>query len=155
MTAATRRTLMMPRPSLTKFLSAMLAITALSAVGRAQNAAHSTLAIGSSAPDFNLLGIDDKWHSLGEFQGSEVLAVVFTCPHCPAAQLYEGRIKQLVDDYRPKGVAFVVIQPNALAAVAPHELNYTDVDDSLEGMKIRAAYRHFNFPYLYDGDTQQ
>ncbi len=21
-------------------------------------------------------------------------------------------------------------------------------------MKIRAAYRHFNFPYLYDGDTQ-
>jgi thiol-disulfide isomerase/thioredoxin len=33
-------------------------------------------------------------------------------------------------------------------------MNYTDVDDSLDGMIIRAKYRHFNFPYLYDGDTQ-
>jgi hypothetical protein len=24
----------------------------------------------------------------------------------------------------------------------------------VEEMKIRAAYRHFNFPYLYDGETQ-
>ena len=26
--------------------------------------------------------------------------------------------------------------------------------ESFEDMKIRAAYRHFNFPYLYDGETQ-
>ena len=29
-----------------------------------------------------------------------------------------------------------------------------DVPDSLEAMKIRAAYRHREWPYLYDGDTQ-
>ena len=29
----------------------------------------------------------------------------------------------------------------------------TDVGDSFEDMKTRAAYRHFNFPYLYDGET--
>jgi peroxiredoxin len=28
------------------------------------------------------------------------------------------------------------------------------VDDSLAGMKIRAGFNHFNFPYLYDGDGQ-
>jgi thiol-disulfide isomerase/thioredoxin len=82
------------------------------------------------------------------------LVVIFTCDHCPTAQLYEGRIKKLVDDYRPKGVGFVAIQPNAVAAASAREMNYTDVDDSLEGMMIRAKYRHFNFPYLYDGDTQ-
>jgi len=34
------------------------------------------------------------------------------------------------------------------------ELGYTDVSDSLEDMKIRAEHRKFNFPYLYDGETQ-
>ena len=33
-------------------------------------------------------------------------------------------------------------------------MGYTDVGDSLADMKIRAEYRHFNFPYLYDGETQ-
>jgi len=32
---------------------------------------------------------------------------------------------------------------------------FSDVGDSFEEMKIRAAYRHFNFPYLYDGDTEK
>jgi len=51
-------------------------------------------------------------------------------------------------------VQFVMIQPNDPDAVRLDELGYTDVSDSLEEMKIRAAYRHFNFPYLYDGATQ-
>lgn len=116
---------------------------------------HPTLTLGSPAPDFSLPGIDGKKHSLSEYKDSRLLAIVFTCNHCPAAQLYEGRIKKLVEDYRPKGVAFVAVQPNAPAAAAARELNYTDVDDTLESMVIRAQYRHFNFPYLYDGDTQE
>jgi thiol-disulfide isomerase/thioredoxin len=116
---------------------------------------HPTLALGSPAPDFNLIGVDGKKHSLSEYKDSKLLAIIFTCPHCPAAQLYEDRIKKMVDEYRPKGVAFVAIQPNAPAAAAMRELNYTDVDDSLEGMIIRAKHRNFNFPFLYDGDTQE
>jgi peroxiredoxin len=119
-----------------------------------QWARHPTLAIGSPAPDFSLPGVDGKKHSLSDFKASRILAVVFTCNHCPAAQLYEDRLKKLVTDYSAKGVAFVAIQPNAVAAAAARELNYTDVDDSLESMIIRAKFRHFNFPYLYDGDTQ-
>ena len=115
---------------------------------------HPTLAIGSPAPDFSLPGIDGKTHKLSDYSASKVLVIVFTCNHCPTAQLYESRIKKLADDYRNRGVALVAIEPNNANAIRLDELGYTDVSDSLEEMKIRAAYRHFNFPYLYDGETQ-
>ncbi|MBI4876760.1 MAG: redoxin family protein [Acidobacteria bacterium] len=113
-----------------------------------------TLAIGSPAPDFALPGIDGKTHRLAEYSSSPVLAIVFTCNHCPTAQLYESRIKKLAADYRNKGVALVAIQPNDPEAVRLSELGYTDVSDGLEDMKIRAKHRQFNFPYLNDGGTQ-
>lgn len=115
---------------------------------------HPTLAIGSPAPDFSLPGIDGKIHTLAEYGNSRLLAIVFTCNHCPTAQLYETRIKKLVDDFQAKSVNFVAIEPNDPQAIRLSELGYTDVSDSLDEMKIRAAYRHFNFPYLYDGATQ-
>jgi AhpC/TSA family len=40
---------------------------------------HSTLAIGSSAPDFSLPGTDGKTHKLSDFEKSKVLVIVFTC----------------------------------------------------------------------------
>jgi len=115
---------------------------------------HPTLAIGSPAPDFTLPGVDGKNHSLSEYKDSSFLAVVFLSNHCPASQLYEDRVKRMVTEYRPKGVDFVAIQPNSPNAVWPRQLNCTDVEDTLEGMKIRAEYQSFNFPYLYDGETQ-
>jgi peroxiredoxin len=116
--------------------------------------AHPILAIGSPAPEFSLPGIDGKIHKLADYGSSPLLMVMFLCNHCPTSQLYEGRVKKLVDDYKGKGVAFVAIQPNDPKAVLLSELGYTDVSDSMEEMKIRAEYRHFNFPYLYDGETQ-
>ena len=115
---------------------------------------HPTLAIGSAAPDFSLPGIDGKTHTLAEYNAAKVLVIVFTCDHCPTAQLYETRLKKLVEDYQGKSVQFVMIQPNDPEAVRLDELAWTDVGDGLEDMKIRAAFRHFNFPYLYDGATQ-
>jgi thiol-disulfide isomerase/thioredoxin len=103
---------------------------------------------------FALPGIDGKIHKLSDYAASKVLVIVFTCNHCPTAQLYEPRIKKLAADYAGKGVALVAIQPNNPNAIRLDELGYTDVSDSLPEMKIRAAYRHFNFPYLYDGETQ-
>jgi thiol-disulfide isomerase/thioredoxin len=116
--------------------------------------AHPTLAIGSAAPDFSLPGIDGKTHTLAEYKAAKVLVIVFTCDHCPTAQLYESRLKKLVEDYKSQSVQFVMIQPNDPDAVRLDELAWTDVGDGLDDMKIRAAYRHFNFPYLYDGATQ-
>jgi thiol-disulfide isomerase/thioredoxin len=115
---------------------------------------HPTLVIGSPAPDFSLPGVDGKAHSLDDYKSSPILAVVFISNHCPASQLYEARIKDIAKDYAAKGVQVVAIAPNGPEAVGPSALNYTDVDDSFESMKVRADFRHFNFPYLYDGETQ-
>ncbi len=114
-----------------------------------------TLAIGASAPDFCLPGIDGQTHCLKEYAASKVLVIAFTCNHCPTAQLYENRIKQLAADYRDRSVTLVAIEPNNPNAVRLDEMGYTDVGDSFEDMKTRAEYRHFNFPYLYDGETQK
>ena len=116
---------------------------------------HPTLAIGSPAPDFSLPGIDGRTHQLSDYANSKILVIVFTCNHCPTAQLYETRIRKLADDCRKRGVAFVAIEPNDPNAVRLDELAWTDVGDSLDDMKIRAEYRHFNFTYLYDGETQR
>jgi len=113
-----------------------------------------TLAIGSPAPGFSLPGVDGKTHSLSEYASAKLLAVIFTANHCPTAQLYEARIKSLVAEYTPKGVAFVAIGPNDPNSVRLDEMGYTDLNDGLEDMKTRAARHKFNFPYLYDGETQ-
>ena len=118
------------------------------------NLEHPILAIGSPAPDFALPGVDGKTHKLSEYAGSKILAVVFECNHCPVSQLYESRIERLYKDYRGKGVTFVAINPNNPKSIRLNELGYTDVTDSLAEMKIRKAFRHIEWPYLYDGETQ-
>jgi peroxiredoxin len=112
------------------------------------------LAIGDKAPDFDLPGVDDKRYSLKDFADAKLLLVVFTCNHCPTAQAYESRIIELHADYKDKGVALVAISPNDDQALRLDELGYTDVGDSFEDMKVRAKERGFEFPYLYDGETQ-
>jgi thiol-disulfide isomerase/thioredoxin len=57
-------------------------------------------------------------------------------------------------DYRGRGVKLLAISPNDDKAVRLDELGYTDLNDSLEDMKVRAKHRGFTFPYLYDGETQ-
>lgn len=114
-----------------------------------------TLPIGSPAPDFNLPGTDGKNYSLKDFASSKVLLIIFTCNHCPTAQAYESRIKQLVTDYKSKGVAVVAISPNDPLSVRLDELGYTDLSDSFEEMKIRARDIQINYPYLYDGENSQ
>jgi peroxiredoxin len=112
------------------------------------------LAIGAAAPDFSLPAVDGKTYTLASFKDSKVLAVIFTAVHCPTAEVYEQRIKRLVADYQTRGVAFVAIQPNNADAVRLDEMGYTDLGDSLEDMMVRAEHRQFNFPFLYDGETQ-
>jgi peroxiredoxin len=136
-------------------LLSLLLGTLLCAPAIADETEHPVLATGSAAPDFCLPGIDGKTHCLKDYAASKVLVIAFTCNHCPTAQLYETRIKQITEDYKDKGVAVVAIEPNNPDAVRLNEMGYTDVGDSLEDMKIRAEYRHFNFPYLYDGETQK
>ncbi|MCF0069052.1 redoxin domain-containing protein [Dyadobacter sp. CY261] len=114
-----------------------------------------TLKIGAQAPDFNLLGVDGKRYSLKSFAGADILAIVFTCNHCPTAQAYEERIKKLTSDYKAKKVALIAISSNDPKAILLDELGYTDMSDTYDEMKLRAKDMAYNFPYLYDGDDQK
>jgi peroxiredoxin len=105
--------------------------------------ATNNLKIGSTAPDFNLEGIDGKKYSLSSFEDKKALIIIFSCNHCPYVQAYEGRIKQIQEDYKIKGVTVVAINSN-------EDVNYPD--DSFDNMKKRANEQKFNFLYLRDED---
>jgi peroxiredoxin len=134
----------------------LLAVSLALLLGFASNAEtnHPILALGSPAPDFSLPGVDGKTHRLADYAASSILVVVFTCNHCPIAQMYEQRIQQLDADYHDRGVALVAIQPNDPKALRIDELDSSDMSDTLDEMKIRVEYQKLHYTYLYDGDTQ-
>lgn len=137
-----------------KALFGVAIVLLLGLTSRAADTVYPPLPLGASAIDFDLPGVDGRRYSLKDFAAAKVLVMVFTCNHCPTAQAYEERLKRLAEDYRNRSVAVVAISPNSPKAVRLDELGYTDVGDDLEDMKIRAAERKFNFPYLYDGETE-
>lgn len=138
-----------------RVLVAILSVILTAGVGWAAPKEVRALAIGETAPDFNLPGVDGRNYRLADFADAKVLVVVFTCNHCPTAQAYEERIKKLAEDYKGKGAALVAISPNDPKAVRLDELGYSDLNDSLVEMKFRAREKGFKFPYLYDGETQK
>lgn len=113
------------------------------------------LHIGDPAPDFDLPGIDGRNWSLKDFVKADVLMVAFISNHCPTSQAAEGRIKKLLAGKKGKGFALVAINPNDPAALRPDELGYSKYNDSFDEMKTHAKEQDFDFPYLYDGDTQK
>jgi thiol-disulfide isomerase/thioredoxin len=131
------------------FLLLMLLLSA-----RAAAATHPVLPLGSPLPDFKLPAVDGHEYTPADFASADVLVIVFTCNHCPTAQAYQGRLQQLVADYRPRGVGFLAINPNHAEAVRLDEMGYTDLGDTFAEMKVRAAQQGFNFPYADDGPTQ-
>lgn len=114
-----------------------------------------TLTIGSPLPSFSLPGIDGKTYTDKSFKDANILMLVFTCAHCPTAQAYQERIKQLVTDYAPKGVKVVAINPNHPDSVRLDELAYSDLSDSFAELQERARQEKFNFIWLDDGPKQE
>lgn len=114
-----------------------------------------TLEIGSLAPAFDLLGVDEKRYTLANFSDNSVLVVIFTTNHCPDAIASYQRMCCMVEDCRDQDVGFVAINGNDPRAVMLSEMRWTRYDDSYKSMKIVATEEKFNLPYLYDGDTQE
>jgi thiol-disulfide isomerase/thioredoxin len=138
-----------------KLTVAFILIWALAGTARAAAAKAEPLAIGAAAPDFKLPGVDGKDHALADYKDAKVLVVVFTCNHCPTAQSYEERLIGFYKDYHDKGVALVAINPNDPKAVRLDEMGYTDLGDTMEELKLRAAEKKFPYPYLDDGGQGQ
>lgn len=119
----------------------ILAITAdLSFAGKF----NRVVSVGDVGKPFaELIGVDDKQHSLAEYlDGGKGVVLIFTCNHCPCAAGYEDRLFTLAREFQPQGVRFVAVSCG------------TEEVDSLAAMKERAAERKFPFPYLHDPSQQ-
>ena len=132
----------------TLFLASLLVASAQNPPG------FKELRIGDPAPDFKLIGIDDKFMSLADFKDSKLLAVVFTSNHCPVSHAAEPRLIKLYHEYKDKGFGVVAINPNHPDGLRPDELGYSKYGDSFPEMKLYAKDMGFPFPFLYDGETQ-
>ena len=102
------------------------------------------LKTGDKAPDFKLLGVDDKKHSLDDYKNYEGLLVLFICNHCPYVKAKVEAIKEIHEKFKDK-VALVGINSN-------DPTNYPD--DSFENMKNIAKEKGLKFDYLVD-ETQE
>jgi len=102
-----------------------------------------TIALATEAPAFDLPGVDGQQHSLDDYADKPVLAVVWSCNHCPYVQAWEGRMVSLQREFGDRGFELVAISSNDAD-------NYPE--DSFEAMKERATQQGFNFDYLYDED---
>lgn len=101
------------------------------------------LKTGDSAPQFELLGIDDKKHSLDNY-GKDGLLIIFMCNHCPYVKAKSDALNELYEKFGEK-IDIAGINSN----------DSTDYpEDSFENMKKVAAEKKFKFDYLVD-DSQQ
>jgi len=102
----------------------------------------NTTPVGSYAPDFELVGIDEEvhhlYHYLKRWRG---VGVIFLCNQCPDVLSYVDRIKQIQAHFQNKGITLVGINAN-------HANQYHE--ESLKSMKEFARKNKLNFPYLWD-----
>ena len=98
----------------------------------------TVLALGAPMPQFSLPSVDGSTIDSKTLK-APVLAVIFTCNHCPYAQAYEERLVALAKEF-PQA-QFVLINSNDAT-------NYPD--DSFAMMKARSRDKGFPFPYCHD-----
>ena len=103
-----------------------------------------SLQTGDMAPDFELLGIDDKQHSLTSYKDYKGLLVIFICNHCPYVKAKINAIKEIHEKFKDR-IALVGINSN-------DSTEYPD--DSFENMKIIAQEKEIKFDYLVDDDQE-
>jgi len=99
------------------------------------------LALGTSAPDFDLPDFDGKRHALGDFAASPALLVTFICEHCPFVRHVRGEFARFAREYSSRGLAVVAINSNDLDAYP---------QDGPDAMREEARSLGYVFPYLLD-----
>ncbi|MEM9859026.1 MAG: redoxin domain-containing protein [Bacteroidota bacterium] len=102
-----------------------------------------SIAVFGQVKDFQLKDVqNDKEVSLSQFSESKGVAVIFTSNICPYAVYYEGRITQLVADYKAKGIQFILINSHGEAKESPEE------------MANKVSTWGLDIPYLSDKDQK-
>ena len=105
---------------------------------------QAKLRTGDAAPDFDLLGIDGRRHSMSDYNSYRGMLVIFMCNHCPYVKAKTDSLNELYEKCG-KDIAVIGINSN-------DPTNYPE--DSFEAMKETAREKGFGFDYLVD-DTQE
>lgn len=100
---------------------------------------------GDAAPEFTLAAPDGQSHSLADVAGPRGLLVVFACNHCPYVVMLAGRLGQLADEWKTRGVGVVAIASNDVTKYP---------QDGPAHMPGFAAEKGWNFPYLCDPEQE-
>ena len=102
---------------------------------------------GWKAPEFNLIGIDNKYYSFQDIKGTNGTLVMFICNHCPYVKSVIHRIVEDVTILKEKGIGVIAIMSNDV-----NDPKYGE-EDSFDNMKLFSEKNNFVFPYVYD-ETQ-
>ena len=102
---------------------------------------------GWKAPEFNLIGIDNKYYSFQDIKGTNGTLVMFICNHCPYVKSVIHRIVEDVTVLKEKGIGVIAIMSNDV-----NDPKYGE-EDSFDNMKLFSEKNNFVFPYVYD-ETQ-
>jgi peroxiredoxin len=105
------------------------------------------LSIGDKAPkrDVKMKNVDGQELSIASVAGPKGTLVIFSCNHCPFVKAWEGRIAEIGNTYKGKGVGVIVINSNDPSAYP---------EDGYEQMQQRAKDRGFEFPYVVDATSE-
>jgi peroxiredoxin len=99
--------------------------------------------LGDPVPAFSLPDTDGAEHAVpapaGEAPAATVLVV--TCNHCPYVVAWNPRLRAAAEDYAPRGVRFLAINPNDSTRYPA---------DSLEHMRRFVREQEWPMPYLRD-----
>ena len=103
---------------------------------------------GWKAPEFNLIGIDNKYYSFQDIRGPNGTLVMFICNHCPYVKSVIHRIVEDITILKEKGIGVIAIMSNDV-----NDPKYGE-EDSFDNMKLFSANHNFSFPYVYDESQQ-
>jgi peroxiredoxin len=99
------------------------------------------IAIGETAPDFELPATDGERHPLAS-AGTSATVVYWTCNHCPYALAWHERMLEVAREYADRGVRVLAINSNDAERYPA---------DSLEAMADRVESEGgWPHPYLHD-----
>ena len=96
---------------------------------------------GRSAPNFDLLGVDNETYTFEDIKGPNGALVIFICNHCPYVLAILDRLIRDVSELKSHGIGSVAISSNDVIAYP---------QDSFDNMRLLSENYSFSLPYLFD-----
>jgi peroxiredoxin len=101
----------------------------------------TTFDIGDTVPAFTLPDTEGAEHEVPAADAPPATVLVITCNHCPYVVAWNPRLRSVAEDYAPRGVRFLAINPNDAERYPA---------DSFEHMRRFVHDQSWPIPYLHD-----